>query len=385
MAGIKDQISMDIKINGQPVAPGINMFGDTLLVHNARYPVPFLRVTFGDSNSALSGGQQMAEGTKIQIRFNRFSTDDSTPYYEFIAFNRLAGGKAGDGNTPQGWLCFLNVPLFWTTIKQHGIKGSSSDVMKTIAKQIGCKPVCDNTADVQQWLNFSSPLTGFARQVCAHGFANNSSAMMMSVRPNKELHYVDVVARMKAEPKLRILSDCLPLNDGKMRECIAQQIQFKSDSGVSNALFNYGYDVHFDGPSGTMAKADKYAAKRSTPKLNMNAELKSKLGTARVEHYAMSRGNTHSRFEQAAHQNARGLALFSDTVTVLVNDMTKVDVFDVVELRVGRGQYNTQALNNAGNYMVFAKAQVSKNGKGYAEALILVRNGTFETGTTPLV
>ena len=385
MAGFVDQVDYAIKINGEPAEPSSGGSGTHTLVQNFLYATPFLKTTLNDTANSLSKGQQLAEGTKLSVQF-RPSHKTAAPFYDFLLMlpegNQTA--RQTEGGSTQTWWAFLDVPQYWTSVDVHAVKGTSSKAMQYIAGKVGLKAKVDNTSDAMTWLNATGTYHQFAKSIAAHAWVDNHSAMCFGVTPDKTLHFYDLTRRMQQPPKITLL---LGLDKGAGgTEFRVFWSRFHSDGATANSFFNYGWD--FVAPTtegGTAPRHQNVEVKKQGPNIAMNSEVKGRVGTAMMTHTALDCGNTHKNYEKARYQNARLLALFSETLDVGVQGYTDVNLFDVVDVRVAATQTSTELLYHSGKYLVIGKAQHLNNSRSYTERLVLARAATSRRGTTHLL
>mgnify|MGYP003618092652 CR=1 FL=1 len=403
MPGIKEQIGVELFLNDQPVPTGQSTYGTIQVVETIKYVVPFMRFDLDDTTFKLADERQITEGTKIKSRFYRFSDENKAPFSKFIVMRKPTGQRSPEGTTPQYWYAFLDAPEYWGKVEQMSVRGTSADVVTEVAGKCGLKPFVDPTADNQVWLNYNDTLARFLKKTVAHGYVDNSSTMALACTARHELLYRDLATIFKNKPKLRIIvggpvgsffsrfaanigfaGDGNAYGEDGVREVFGFQDRPSTNAGSSNAYMNYGYHQHYD-DFGSAKSNQKYKAKKYFPNIHINPELKSKIGLTRVDHYRMGFGNTHKKYVQAAYQNSRGLALFSEQLIVMVNNLTDVRLFDVVDVRMFRSPDDATLLHESGLYVVVIKSASMKNGRNYQEKLVLVRNGTFRKGDTPLL
>ena len=404
MAGFVDQVDYAIKINGEPAEPSSGGSGTHTLVQNFLYATPFLKTTLNDTANSLSKGQQLAEGTKLSVQF-RPSHKTAAPFYDFLLMlpegNQTA--RQTEGGSTQTWWAFLDVPQYWTSVDVHAVKGTSSKAMQYIAGKVGLKAKVDNTSDAMTWLNATGTYHQFAKSIAAHAWVDNHSAMCFGVTPDKTLHFYDLTRRMQQPPKITLLlgldkgaggflagaMKALGFGDsdsGGGTEFRVFWSRFHSDGATANSFFNYGWD--FVAPTtegGTAPRHQNVEVKKQGPNIAMNSEVKGRVGTAMMTHTALDCGNTHKNYEKARYQNARLLALFSETLDVGVQGYTDVNLFDVVDVRVAATQTSTELLYHSGKYLVIGKAQHLNNSRSYTERLVLARTATSRRGTTHLL
>ena len=405
MAGIVDQVDYSVKINGQPADASCAGSGTQTLVQNFLYATPFLKTTLNDTSNSLSGKQQLAEGTKVSVQF-RPSHTTPAEFYDFILMQPEGGetGRQTEGGSTQTWWAFLDVPAYWSTVDIHAVKGTASKAMQYIAGKVGLKAKVDNTSDAMTWLNAANTYHQFAKEVSAHAWVDNHSAMCFGVTPDKTLHFYNLTSRMQQPPRITILigldkgaggfmsgamkalgfggSDA----DSNPTDFRAQWSRFHSDSAVKNSLFNYGWNMVSPGvDGGTAPKHQHVDVKKSGPNIAMNSEVKGRVGTAMMTHTAFDCGNTHKNYEKARYQNARLLSLFSEVLDVGVQGFTNLQLFDTVSVRVAASQTSTELLYQSGTYIVLAKAQHLENSRSYTERLVLARAATSRRGSTPLM
>lgn len=403
MPGIKEQVGIEVFMNDQPIPAGQSTYGTIQVVETIKYTVPFLRIDVDDTTFELANERQITEGTKVKARFYRFTDEKRVPFSRFIMMRKPNGQRSPEGTTPQYWYAFLDTPQYWGKVEQMSLEGTSSDVVSAVAGKCGLTPFVDSTSDSQIWLNYNDTLARFLKKTVAHGYVDDTSTMALACTALHELLYRDLAAIFKNKPKLRIIvggpvgsffsrmaasigfsGDGNAYGSDGVREVFGFQDRPSTNAGASNASMNYGFHQHHD-DFGSLQANTKHKVKKAFPNIHINPELKGKIGVTRVDHYRMSYGNTHKKYVQAQYQNSRGMALFSEQLIVLVNSLTNVRLFDVVDVRMFRSPDDATLLHESGLYVVVIKSASMKNGRNYQEKLVLVRNGTFRKGDTPLL
>lgn len=267
-------------------------------------------------------------------------------------------------------------PRYW--------QGTSYSVLSQIAAESGFQFVGDGTDDTQTWMKLFQSTADFSRTVADHGYAGDSSCMVLAVTSLGHLLYKDVSKLLSSGSPKATLKFRVPVVPDNPRELQMFQVRATSRSGFFNYWMNYGFELF--GPSLKTARPtikDVEASYRET-NLNQSLEVKRQLSIARQGYHAFDGLNTHPNWWRAKYQNQRLKALFTEGFSCIVRDMSGLNLLDVVDVQVGHSAVDTSPTVKSGYYMVVGKTTVIRNGKDYGERLELARNSVRNSGFNPL-
>lgn len=381
-AGVQGQAEFEIKVNGKTPPHAVNMWNYVKLVERAiDYCVPFLELSVRDARASTVKDYQIAEGSIITLMMKR-NERDKAEEMEFVAVAPVETMRLGEGDHNQTWVCLLNVPKYFSDVTTMATTGSSSKAIEDLAGRVGLKPDVDPTNDEQIWRNLKRVNASYAKKICAHGWKDKTSVMVLAVTAkDKRLQYKDLTKAFQKKHVCRfVLGNVGDVSSSDVPVYLVEQDRSSSNAGVTNAAFNYNMQTHStsygkEAPD----KYDKVSVKKSGGKnLHMNKRMKGEVTKARVEHFPfLDNNNVHKNYYSASYQNARGLALYSEFLAVLVPVQTNCTLLDVVTVEEGLAQLDTTRSQRSGRYLVVAKGRHIR-GSNYVEKVLLMRNTVNE-------
>lgn len=380
MNGVKDQVEFIFKVNGETLPPSTNLFNSVKIVEMGIGPIlPFLELSVRDQRAANVQACQIAEGSIITVAAKR-TDGDRLREMEFRAIAPDFVNRQGDGHHNTNWFCMLNHPKYYSQVYHFCKRASSADMIGEIAAHCGLQYKSDPTSDSQIWRNFRRTNAGFAKKICAHGYINESSVMMLAATAeDKTLHYRNIPVLFKQKPVAKfVLGNPGQVMPGGLPTYIVEQDRGTSGAGVTNAEYNYGFDMYSANFEGTDAYNKVKAQKCGSTHLSVNKTVKSEVSLARVQHFPFHDNNdNHKNYYKAPYQNARNLALYSEFIAVLVPVQTVSNLLDLVEVEESYSQLDTRKTLRSGKYIVIGKGRMLA-GSHYAEKLLLMRNTTTQ-------
>jgi hypothetical protein len=247
-------------------------------------------------------------------------------------------------------------------------KGSSSSVISKIASNVGLTPVTTSSADSQQWLPNNKSFADFAKSIKEHGWASESSLMMLAVSTQGELIYGNAEDLAK--------QDIVKFGVDEKNSIIIEDWSGTSNGLLSGASRGYAATTVTYDQKGVVQEFN--AAKSSA--LGNILSFGSSVGTllegavgGLVLVRPRSSGNTHENYIKAEHQNARQRALYNIDLNLLVNKVSGAKLL--------RGAYAEPPNYGApeiskvytGNYLVTAKTTTFQS-QQYCERITLTTN-----------
>jgi hypothetical protein len=266
-----------------------------------------------------------------------------------------------------------NIPKFSHNVSSAYYEGTTATVMKRIAQEceidteIDGVSTIDPTEDSQIWFNINETPMSFSRKLALHSYMNDG-LMLHCVTSDNTLWYKDVIKLFSKDVSAVFTATSRPPEPNVYP---VYEWDISSDSGVLNAWVNYGYNL-------TEPKLDKPIVEHNTITLTsdggfaaINKDVQDAIGFTRKDYAPIDCGNTHDNYWLAYHANIRRMALFSQSVTLLVNSVTNISplevvMFEVVNSKTGK----TPSLS--GKYLVTSKKTIIR-GTRYAEIFELVR------------
>lgn len=388
MFSISDKVFVSFKIDGEEIA-GPNMFKQILLVEGNKNVLPVAQITLTDHQSLFSSpDKSITEGNLIEILVTRSPIDTRIPIRRYRAFCPRAEHNA-DGPTyiiP----AIIDAYKFHTSSVVESFEGDSDSVLKKIADKCdmnysGIKDSSGrSTNDAQVWLSVAKTRMALVQNIVRHSFLDQHSAMSHCVTSLNELrlrNLTDVMATPIDKIKYVFMHNTAPKSDSK-KTWFVKESRETSDSSLMNSWLNYGSKRIRPSLTGTPDVFEKQKVKVPGKYLPINGDLKAEVETSRIEYAPIDCGNTHQYYDQAGYQNQKLLALFSEQLSILVEDVTEVQLYDPVIYRQSDSDI-ASPIRVSDVYMVVGKTIAIQNNQ-YAERIELARMSLTMKGSTEL-
>jgi hypothetical protein len=376
---LEGQVFIDLKIDDQDIPSGLPNFLQELAIIENVAGVPVMTMTINDSQGFISENIPLTDGNKFSIVIARTLSDlKERASLDFRLFNWNAV------QFQQGFTYKVNAIFdnnkFVTEVISKAYLGSTDYVLSEVAKS--CDLTYESTAtcaDTQQWLNFSDTLSTFVRKVVQHSFLQGG-CMASAISADGTLIYKDLLGSINGEPD-QTFDSAIP--DEKKDILLLQEFSPSSSAGFMNAWLNYGYISVEDFLTGKSAVYDSVTlTTTSGGSAAINSDVSSEVGSVRKDYIVQDCGNTHERYWKAFHNNIRILSLFSQKMIFIVDQVTELDLLDVVYLNI-RGAADNKPTTFSGKYIIGAKKTMVKGTK-YAEIFEVYRNTLPKKGTAKL-
>jgi hypothetical protein len=366
---INNQIEVNLFVNGQEIPLSEGMFHSILINQHRSIHVPMCQVTLYDSRSLTETVRNLTDGSLIGISINTIGSESEPRNFLFRLFN-IPQSSAGPGGTIT-MTGTLDCVKYFRGLINGGKFGTSSEVLQQLANEseIGYQGV--NTDDKMFWLAGNTQYCKFARSIASYGYVDSNSIMSLAMNEFKVLRYVNLSEIITKEPKGIFWQGVRP-TDNDIPAFHVKQHEVKSQSGLLNNLFNYGARIIGDTMDGVTQALRTIRIPVLSPTLEINQQVKEKVGIVRQEFLPPESGNQHRYWNQARNQNSRGESTFGMRVHVTVYEACRMDLFDLVRLDLQDETGGNQALN--GEYIITAKTRCIK-GNIYIEKYELCGQG----------
>lgn len=322
------RLSLDVQFNGDSFPfSELQELVHVHMVESLYQVVPALSLCVKDNGRWLSRGGYLSDGTLITIIVSSGAEDKMVK----STFSFRKGAHREDRSpgsmtyTIDGW---LDVPHYMSYAARNPVTGTSSSVLTSLAGDAGLSFVGDGTNDKQTWYPGGRPLHTFAAAVAEHGWASDTSCMVLGVTLGKELIYKDVTAMGEPVATLGVLDTntqgVLPVT----------AIATDTASAAGNWQSGYG-NVHLDQSLFEIDAQHTLHTNIGTRIENGTLQINNDLRPAqsRLTSGALRVGNGHDSYARAAYQNRRASQLFSVGADVVVPTITKLKSLDTVLLR----------------------------------------------------
>lgn len=372
---LEGSICIELKIGNTDIEIGTNFFNDIIIVESVYQLVPTLSLSLTDHASQTLRYFHLTDGMPVDVSIGRRPSDkmkDKLAVNRFVVFGGSTTRQQSTGHF-SSYNCVLDCPRYLGQSARLACNGTSSEALAQICAKCGLVPKLAATNDKQVWLSSGQTYGQWAKSIAQHGYINEQSCLMIGLTEQKELHYVDIISKLLTAKPSKVLHCSIP-QPPESDALIIYDNMAKTQSGLLNNWSNYGYFVQADGINSSSTLTSSLILKKE-PALAQGVAMREQVSPARIETYAFDCGNTHSRYSQAYYQNFKGRASFTESLSLIILDYSGLNIFDVVEVRMGYGEsVSADLTTTSGNYLVAAKTKILRNGLNYGERLELVRN-----------
>lgn len=389
MLNIQDRLFVSLKIDGQEVEYA-NLISVIATEGNGAL-VPAIKIAIGDPTSSFSTDKTFTDGNEIEITFAQSHTDNQVSPRKYRIFGPGRGNQAF--NPTIEIVGILNSPDYITKSARESYRGTSEAVLKQVAGKCGLKFSGPSSVDgrtpndSQAWLNVCSNRAKFMLDVARHGWIDAHSGMGAVVTSYGEMRYRDLIALINT-PIDRIqfvfAHNSIPSSSDKSKKSyIVKEARDRSTAGLMSAWQNYGSTRAQNMLTGDHAISKELQVKMPGNYLPINKAVADQVDRSRIEYAPLDCGNVHQKYEIAKYQNIKLNALFSEKMSILVDTVTEVQLYDVVVYRQEDADLR-QPVKNTDVYIVVGKTLVVSGGSFYAERIELARMSLTMKGTTEL-
>lgn len=362
-------LELDVNIGGVELPDNVFSFGHLHLVSGAQFHLPMFELSFADESDVLrKSGVSLYDGTDVAITLGVSSSAKEN--YNFRLFTAK---QQPVGNIVKYQINgYLDSPLFMgvSTTKAH--RGTTAEVIQSIAEECGLTANVATTTDNQVWRQANMKNCDFVRYLALHGYVSEEALMGVAVRLDKELRYLDLNA---LEPSDRWMS--YTNTDSNTIEIVDHQ--FLDLTAGRNFIRGYRASMVDQKVEESVVHKDTQINPRAS-RIGVNQDVQAQIERSRVEFSpSYSEGDVHDNWARARHQNLRGYALNSSTARALTTNQSGVDVFDSINIdssfaaRDGSDAAGGQN-SREGQYIVTGKT-IMLHGRNYAERINLIRGG----------
>ena len=387
MLNIKNQVFITIKIDGQPIEYA-NIKDLTLCEGNSAF-APTMKLELDDPTSSLSRARALSEGNTVEVLIAKSESDPSAVARRYRIFGPTRDNNSNNPNVVI--IGLLDAPKFFTASSRESIEGTSDVVLKELANRVGFEYTGPTNGrqlnDKQIWLNVCSNRAKFMYEVTRNAYMDDKSCMESIITSTHRLVYRNLIDEINTSPdKIRFaFTHNAPDNSGDngRNEFLVKEARDRSTAGVMSHWVNYGSTRSNNNIDGWQKDRKSVDVKAPSPYLAINQEVSDMVKRTRFDYAPIDCSNTHKYYQDAWYQNTKFLALFTETMSLLVNEVTDTQLLDPVIYRQADADM-TAKVRNEDIYLVVGKTIVVRGGIHYAERLQVVRMSVTMKGTTQL-
>lgn len=346
---------------------------------------PTIKIELDDPKSTLAKARALAEGNKIELLITRSVKDTESKPRKYRIFGVTRENASYNSN--MAIVGLLDAPLFFTASTREGKEGTSGTVIQSVAEKCGLTYVGPSngrcTNDKQIWLDVAKTRAAFILDTTRHGWIDNKSCMGSVVTSYHELRYKNLVDEINTgEGKIKFLFTHSKYDEKGKINFIVKEARDKSAAGLGTTWMNYGSSRGSNHIEGVPKKVEALAVHSPGVALAINKEVMDMVKRVRFDYSPMDCTNTHKEYQNALYQNIKILALFSETMSLLVTDVTNIQLYDMLIYRQADAD-PTAKVRNEDKYLVIGKTVVIRGGIHYAERIQCVRMSLTMAGSAP--
>jgi len=367
MYGIKDQWECSLSIGGKeyPAVPGniveLNWFES---IHQG---LPSLNLTIRDLTEEFAKIASAGDGVKIEITLGDGREGSTSGVFNIQGPPQV---MAGNGTTHVKSNAVLDTIEYNRKIAQGLYEGSSSEVISKLAQENGLTPiVATQTNDSQVWLPNNNSIRNFVWNIANHAYAGDQSAMVFGVSDQKELIYGDANQLIRSGEKILGY-------DESLGHLVVQEWEGSSSGMIANNFKSYGATTSFWSAEGVLTELNKISANLFGTSFSFsqsNAQRIGDMGT-RLDAQPRPAGNTHDKYNEAAHINSRTKAMWNIDVNALIYRHSGIRLLEGVDLKLLKHGETKPSEIYTGRALLTAKTKSLAASK-YVERLTLTTNG----------
>jgi hypothetical protein len=359
---INPAISALIKVNGKELILDHGNFLKVLHIRaSALDALPSLHFEFVDVLK-LVPSLGLNDGAQIEVQI--ISNVKIVRNFRVHTWSQSPTGDGFSYSVDAYW----DAPKYLMGTTQAGVKGASSEVLKTIANTCGLGISASNqsTADQMVWLPANKTYSAFARDIARHGYRSDTSHMVLAVDSHGTMRYWDVNSNEAPTVTLGFLQP-----PGAEKFMLITDFTPVVESGVNNLIGGYKHSRYVQDVTTKTTIYDTIKLDSDAKIPTVNFDVRTAIGDSFNTHSPIGFGNVHPYYEQAWVQNIRYNLLNAAQGQFLFNQITNWEPLDnfnyVAPAELNNDQHN-------GEHTVVTKI-VFIAGADYAEKLIAVRNG----------
>lgn len=390
MLNIQDIAFLSIEIDGEEVPYAFIQSVELTEGNGALFPA--FRIVMGDPYSTyMTGEKALTDGNKFSITIGKSMSDKNCKPRKYRLFGKKPINRA---ENPQMLIVgIVDAPNLVYAKPIEAYKGTSDAVLKQIADKAGLQysgPGSCNGAtmnDNQVWRNSGKNRGVFAQDIARRGWMSPKSGMGMSITSAGEMRYRNLVDVINTPlPKIQfVFSHNAPKSDedDSKKFYLVKFANDHSSAGVTSGWQNYGSVRTQPCLSGEDKKSDKMEVAVPGKYVAVNQEIADMVGKVRRDVAPVDMGNVHDNYEKAQFQNLKVLALFSQKMSLMVEQVTDVQLYDPVIYKQANAD-PTEPVSTTDVYIVVGKTICIKAGTFYAERIEIARLSINMKGTTQL-
>lgn len=363
--GVKNQWNLALNIGGKDFPADTSNVQQLLWYENIHQNLPTLNLTLVDKTGVFSNITAAGDGVKIEATIG-----DGEARGETSGVFSIQGPPQishGSGYNVIKLNAVLDYVPYQRSIASGLLEGTSSQVIAQLASKVGLKFSGDDTADSMVWLPTNKTIASFIRHVSNHGWADAGSLMMAAITDQGKLLYKNVMQAKMSKETFGVAGN----QDLQIIDWQASSNGMITNNNRGYGSTSFGFDIE-----GNVKELGKITFNMVSNILPIAAASVEAIGTlgGRLDSLIRSAGNTHEKYEEAAHQNQRLRALFSSDLNILTHAHTATELLQ--SAFASPIDWSTGKPNAAltGNYILSGRTKTITRSR-YEERLVLTGMG----------
>lgn len=370
---VQGQFFLDMLVNGVSfpfTQDGISVF---YLTESTIMGLPAFKLEYEDKTGYLADSFPITDGTPVTFIIGTESQKQQINFRNFGKPLTVPGAT----KSKISMVGYLDVPNYLYSVYFGGFTGTSNEALRDIAEKSYMQFDGESTQDKQTWISGNKSFSNFANHIASHGWVNDKSCMSIGVKFDKTLMYKNLTSIVSKTPRFRIHSGPPPKTSATTSfECLYYSM--KSLSGVLNKFGGYDTHVAQEQMDGTFSEETRVKATKLSNYFDLDKNVKSRVGVVNSIYVPPSCGNTNDYYEKGLLQNTRMRSLYSSMIDVILDKVTGIELFDLVEFSLPNPSQDSLNRSYSGTYIVSAK-MMTIHGNRYFEKIRLSSTGLMDT------
>ena len=293
---------------------------------------------------------------------------------------------------------YLDADQLFNPIRNRAIKGSSLDVIKQIAREANLEVDARvNANDNQTWYQTNMSNYDMINHVANRAYSKDNDCIIVYIDRHGKLIYTSLKTELKKEQTINLLYSSTrrkpedPSTGSKKKErenpddgqedndIYFDTIKYANKAGFVNRTIGYGKSYSYDKVGEKIEEKFEDDTHEFT---DFSYKDKEKVGlTSQHQYFGMLAGNMHDNYYKAMIQNQYfKTTFFNSPILITVDPTDKLNIFNVVNLKVPLGTTGEVNESYSGKYVVGGIHYYLNNKQTPSMLLALFRNGLNKNG-----
>lgn len=381
MFKLKDNTLIDLKVNGLNLPVEDGSLKKLIITASQDTFLPCIQLLIVDQSKFFDTTKSLYDGAVIDVTIG--SSEEEYENYTFRVFS-FPMQKVG-AYTVYKISGYLDFPMYFTGSDNATLKGTSSQVLKTLASSMGFQSLdIDDSDDSQVWYQANKRNCVYAANIADCGYMDTSSFFRLAVQENGKFKYKNLSKFNPQDTDLYPLVSSLLNAKSNLTFYDSKSFIAPGFQNVTGAYAHSKTSFALNKEDSHSIETDSIELKQASAHLQVNKELYDSIENSRIEFAPIDVGNTHENYERAKYQNARAAKFYTNGVDLLFLSKSKLSLLDpfFAKLSVGPGNQGNTSLDDQRNgfYIGVAKSICIQNGT-YFEVIRGLSTGP--NSTTP--